>query len=235
MSEPGRVDTALFALGFVIAGLVILALAWSGTGPYEDLARASGVNGATVISRGDSGAKEMRVEMSTLLEWHRGWSAYVTGGTEQPPTFLDGEVFTADEYAHMADVRRVFEGARFLVPAGLFLMAFRLQRARRHSLAAMLRLARDGAIVAGIAVALVGIAAAVAFEPLFLLFHYVFFPHGNFLFDPATSNLVRLYPDWYWEGITMRIGATFLALCALVIGASAIGLRRARSTRLASG
>ena len=57
----------------------------------------------------------------------------------------------------------------------------------------------------------IGVIAAFAFEPLFLLFHYVFFPQGNFLFDPATSNLVRLYPDWYWEGITVRVGVSFLA------------------------
>lgn len=234
MSPPERVDVALFALGFVIAGLVIVAIVWSGPGPYEDMARANGVDGMSMIFRGPSGTTEMRVEMPVLLDWHRGWSAYVTGGAEQPPTFFGGEVFTADEYSHMADVKRVFDGARLLVPAGLFLMAFRLQRARRHSLAAMLRLARDGALLAGAIVALVGIVALVAFEPLFLLFHYVFFPQGNFLFDPATSNLVRLYPDWYWEGITLRVGATFLLLCALVIGAGAFGLRRARSTRLAS-
>ena len=98
----------------------------------------------------------------------------------------------------------------------------------------MLRLIRDGAVVAGIAVAAIGIVAALAFEQAFLLFHQVFFPQGNFLFDPATSNLVRLYPDWYWQGITFRIGLSFLAVAAAAALAASIGLRRARSTRLAS-
>ena len=98
----------------------------------------------------------------------------------------------------------------------------------------MLRLVRDGAVAAGILVAAVAIVAAFAFEQAFLLFHEVFFPQGNFLFDPATSNLVRLYPDWYWEGITFRIGLSFIAVAATVAFAAALGLRRARSTRLAT-
>ena len=98
----------------------------------------------------------------------------------------------------------------------------------------MLRLIRDGAVAVGIAVAAVGIVAAFAFEQAFLLFHQVFFPQGNFLFDPATSNLLRLYPDWYWQGITFRIGLSFIAVAAAVTVAASIGLRRARSTRLAS-
>ena len=134
----------------------------------------------------------------------------------------------------MSDVRGVFDGAKLLIPAGLFVMAIRLQRARMRSAEAMLRLVRDGAVVAGIALAVVGIVAAFAFEQAFLLFHQVFFPQGNFLFDPATSNLVRLYPDWYWQGITFRIGLSFLAVAAAVAVAASIGLRRARSTRLAS-
>jgi uncharacterized membrane protein len=113
-------------------------------------------------------------------------------------------------------------------------MAFRMERARRRSLAAMLRLTRDGALVAAILVAIVGIVATFAFEPLFLLFHYAFFPQGNFLFDPLTTDLVRLYPDWYWEGITLRVGASFLVIAAVVFAASALALRRARATRLAS-
>ena len=160
------------------------------------------------------------------------WSTYVTGGIPDPPA--PGRFYTADEISHMTDVRGVFDGAKLLIPAGFFVMAIRLQRARARSAQAMLHLIRDGAVVAGIAVAAIGIVAALAFEQAFLLFHQVFFPQGNFLFDPATSNLVRLYPDWYWQGITFRIGLSFLAVAAAAALAASIGLRRARSTRLAS-
>ena len=232
MTTSPRIDTALFALGFLLAGLVLLALVWSGARPYEDLARANRVEQVLFIDQRDGTAAP--VALPGLVSLHAGWSAYVTGATTELPLTFGREFWTAEELSHMADVRRVFDGAKLLVPAGLFLMAFRLQRARMRGLAQMLYIARAGALIALIAVALVGVVAAFAFDPLFLLFHYVFFPQGNFLFDPRTSNLVRLYPDWYWEGITVRIGLSFVALAAAVFVASALGLRRARASRLAN-
>jgi uncharacterized membrane protein len=79
-------------------------------------------------------------------------------------------------------------------------------------------------------VAVIGVAAAVAFDPLFLLFHDVFFPQGNFLFDPATSNLIRLYPEWYWQGITAGVGLSFIAVAILLAGAAHMALRRGSNT-----
>jgi len=230
-SSPGRIETALFAVGFAMSGLVLLALLWSGVGPYMDMARANGVAGATFYDHA-SRSNSVALSLDALAEQHRAWSAYITGGAVDPPDL--GSFYTADEISHMADVRRVFDGAKLLIPAGLFVMAIRLQRARSRSAGAMLRLVRDGAVAAGILVAAVGIVAAFAFEQAFLLFHEVFFPQGNFLFDPATSNLVRLYPDWYWQGITFRIGLSFIAVAAMVAFAAWVGLRRGRSTRLAS-
>jgi len=230
ISSPGKFETALFAIGLTMAGLVLLALIWSGVGAYVDMARANGVDRVTFVDH--TSGQSVVTDLGSLVEEHRAWSSYVTSGTDEAPA--PGRFYTADEVSHMADVRRVFDGAKILIPAGLFVMAIRLQRARAHSAEAMLRLARDGAIVAGVTVTAVGIVAALAFDQAFLLFHEVFFPQGNFLFDPANSNLLRLYPDWYWQGITIRIGLSFIAVAALVAVAASLGLRRARSTRLAS-
>lgn len=229
--DPGRVETALFATGFTMAGLVFLALLWSGAGAYIDMARSQSVTGAIFFDHATR-TNSVDLELDRLAQQHTGWAQYVTGGRDDPPDL--GSLYTADEASHMRDVRRVFDGVKILIPAGLFVMALRLQRARSRGLDTMLRLVRDGAVAAGVVVAAVGILAGLAFEQAFLLFHQVFFPQGNFLFDPATSNLVRLYPDWYWQGITFRIGASFIALAAVVALAAAVGLRRARSTRLAS-
>ena len=229
-SSPGRFETALFAIGLAMSGLVLLALIWSDAGPYVDMARANGVDRVAFIDH--TTGESVVMELEPLVQQHRVWSSYVTGGTnDQPPP---GRFYTADEVSHMADVRRVFDGAKILIPAGLFVMAIRLQRARVRSAEAMTRLVRDGAIAAGVTVTTVGIVAALAFDQAFLLFHEIFFPQGNFLFDPANSNLLRLYPDWYWQGITVRIGLSFIAVAALVAVVASLGLRRARSTRLAS-
>ena len=92
-----------------------------------------------------------------------------------------------------------------------------------------MRLARDAALVAVAAVAVIGVAAALAFDSLFLLFHEVFFPQGNFLF-PASSNLLRLYPDWYWQGITAGVAVSFITLALLVAVAAHLTLRPRSNT-----
>jgi len=225
--SPGKVEIALFAVGFAMASLVLLALLWSGREAYADMARSNEVTtGVTTVSFVDhlTGA-HVEMGLGPLVQQHAVWSAYVTGGIPDPPP--PGRFYTADEISHMSDVRRVFDGAKILIPAGLFVMAIRLQRARSKSAATMFRLMRDGAISSGVALAVVGVVATVAFDAAFLLFHQVFFPQGNFLFDPATSNLLRLYPDWYWQGITLRIGLSFIGLAAAVAVAAAVGLRRA--------
>ena len=217
-------ELALFTVAFAAAGLVVFALLWSGDAPYRDLARD---NGATrfVFVVPPSGSQETDLETAVAL--HGAWSRYVTGGTTEPPR-PSPALFTEDEYTHMSDVRRVFDGARLLVPIGLLVIIVRLQRARVRGSLAMWRQARDGALIAAAAVALIGVVGVVAFEPLFLAFHYVFFPQGNFLFDPATSNLIRIYPDWYWEGISLRVGLSFLGLALVVAAVAEMRLRGAK-------
>ena len=220
-------EVALFAVGLLLAGLVISALAWSGTGPYAALASDNGVDSMSFrVLTPEGGTWAMNVDAVVAIV-HEPWVRYVTGGTDAQPQF-DHPLFSPDEYAHMADVRNVFAGAKLMIPVGLFVLAIRLQRARATSGAAALRLARDGSLVAAGIVAIIGVVAVFAFEPLFLLFHEVFFPQGNYLFDPATSNLVRLYPDWYWEGITLRVGLSFIATALGIAAVATLALRRVK-------
>lgn len=218
-------ETALFIAALLISGLVVFALVWSGVGPYEQLARA---NNAMAIDFYDRSGRLTSWDLVAALDVHRQWAAYVTGAASESPRFVADIRFTDDEYAHMADVRRVFEAAKFLIPVSLLVILIRLQRARARSPRAMWELVRDGSLIASACVVLIGIVATFAFEPLFLAFHYVFFPQGNFLFDPATSNLVRLYPDWYWEGISLRVGLSFIAVALGLAGAASLRLRAAK-------
>jgi integral membrane protein (TIGR01906 family) len=220
-------ELALFVIALSIAGLVTLALLWSGPGPYEDLARENGVTQTTLIAHIPGGGT-YTTDRNGLVVMHERWSTYVTGGASAPPQFQPVPLFTEDEYSHMADVRNVFVTAKFLVPVSLLVIFIRLQRARARSAREMWQLVRDGSLIAGACVVLVGIVATFAFEPLFLAFHYVFFPQGNFLFDPATSNLIRLYPDWYWEGISLRVGLSFIAVALGLAGAASLRLRAAK-------
>jgi uncharacterized membrane protein len=69
--------------------------------------------------------------------------------------------------------------------------------------------------------------AAIAFVPAFLLFHQVFFPQGNYLFDPD-SDLLRVYPEHYWYGVTLRVFGGFCVTSLVLAGALTLWLRRSR-------
>src|SRR5437016_7311877 len=218
------IELALFAIAFAVVGLVAFALLWSGDAPYRDMASANGVTRFVFVVPPDG---RQETDLETAVALHAQWSRYVTGGTNDPPRSTRPP-FTDDEYSHMSDVRRVFDGAKIGAIGGIVVLIVRLQRARERGPADMWWLVRGGTLAAAAGVVLIGLIAIFAFEPLFLAFHKVFFPQGNFLFDPATSNLVRLYPDWYWEGMTLRIGASFVALALVLAGLATVGLRAAK-------
>ena len=225
-----RVDVVVFAIALAVFGLVALALVWSGDWAYAALANATGNTSATFVvpaERRDVCGQVMVMDLTRLRELHRAWASYVTGASEVavgPACSL----FTSDERSHMADVRAVFRGAEIAAVLALFVGVYRIARARRRGEA--LRLIRAGTVLAAGIVAVIGLAAAVAFDPLFLLFYDVFFPQGNFLFDPATSNLLRLYPEWYWQGITAGVGVSFIGLALLAALGTHRVLRRRSNT-----
>lgn len=54
------------------------------------------------------------------------------------------------------------------------------------------------------------------FDAAFLLFHRVFFPQGNFTFDPGTQRLVQLFPEQFWTETAIGIAAVGLVLAIVV-------------------
>jgi hypothetical protein len=138
------------------------------------------------------------------------------------------EFYDAAELAHLADVRGVLGGVGVAgaIAALVALVAWRgLPRAR----------VRRATLVAAGLVVVAGAIAAVAFEPLFLAFHELFFPQGNFLFDPARENLTLLYPEAYWIGVTLRLGATAVAACLVVGGALSLPIGSSPAVRSYKG
>ena len=133
-------------------------------------------------------------------------------------------LFGADEVSHMADVKQLIlltfsvqrASAMFLLlVTGLAVYAFR--RAVWGTVAVWLR---RGALVTTGVIAVLGIAALVAFDPLFTLFHNLAFPQGNFLF-PRTADLVRVFPFGFWRDMTLLIGAMTIVEAATLY---AVGL-----------
>ncbi|MEA2661667.1 MAG: hypothetical protein QOH08_1239 [Chloroflexota bacterium] len=220
MSAP-PLRAAALAVGFALIGLFGLVAVFDGPDTYRDIARASGITEAVFRAPPDL---VWHVDLNGLVDLHQRTLAYVLGNAPELPRFATTPqpLFDENERSHMADVRAVFGATKIAFVAGLIVALAVLWRTDR---AARARLVRNAALAAGIGVSVIAIAAAVSFDQLFLLFHEVFFPQGNFLFAPG-SNLLTVYPDPYWYGVTLRLAIAFIGAMALIAGAAAATLRR---------
>jgi Protein of unknown function (DUF1461) len=116
--------------------------------------------------------------------------------------------YDAAEIHHMQDVRTVLWGFLTVVGGALALLVVGLAvaRQRRWFWEAVGR----GAAALAVGTVVVGTLFAVAFDPMFTLFHEIFFPGGDWAFDPATERLVQLYPIPFWELTTAALAALTL-------------------------
>jgi integral membrane protein (TIGR01906 family) len=139
------------------------------------------------------------------------------------PSFYD-----AAEASHLRDARAVFYGFLAAVVAALVVLAAGVVRSSRA--APFWRAVSRGALGLAAAFAVVGALFLVAFDAAFTLFHEIFFPGGNWSFDPRTEHMVQLYPIPFWERT-----ATVLGALAIVLGLAAWWLARRRAVALERG
>lgn len=132
------------------------------------------------------------------VQWITG--SLLSDVTLGPPEFMVGAngqpILGAAERAHMTDVYGVLRGFGLAATLAAGLVVAILFRHRRDA-----RVWRVTARAAGVLV-LVGVLAALVvtflFDSAFLVFHLVFFPQGNFAFDPRTQRLTQLFPTQFW-------------------------------------
>jgi hypothetical protein len=147
-----------------------------------------------------------------------------------PSTWRGQPAFDSAAIGHLADVRRVFSGARFATGASALLLAayvgWCLARRRFDELR---RGMRAGAAALGVGIALALAAAFASFDTLFSVFHGLFFATGTWTF-PADSLLIRLFPERFWE----VSGGAWAALTLLGAGLLVLlsGLLRAAAARV---
>lgn len=119
------------------------------------------------------------------------------------------------ERSHLADARVLLWLGLLGGALSLLVMGGAMARADaswRRS--AWRTVSRTGAACAAAVLAL-GLLSLVAFDALFTLFHELFFPAGNWSFDPATQRLVQLYPFSFWQIAAGGLGLMVLLLSAL--------------------
>ena len=74
--------------------------------------------------------------------------------------------------------------------------------------------------VTGAAVLLIGIAAVVNFNAVFVQFHHIFFDNDLWIFDPAEDYMIRMLPEGLFYDMAMRIGAIFVVSLMAVLALS---------------
>jgi integral membrane protein (TIGR01906 family) len=149
---------------------------------------------------------------------------YVTDGIVRdlvfgPPNFdaaLPGgtkPVLSDAERGHMRDVRGVFAGYYLvaIVGAAVLVVAFLAARGRDARATLWRRLSRAGIVIA-VGTVVVGGLGVLVFDQAFILFHEIFFPGGNWAFNPNTDKLVQIFPDQFWSETTVAVGVVIIAL-----------------------
>jgi len=118
----------------------------------------------------------------------------------------DGEPFyDPDERGHLGDARLLL--GIFLIAGGIGLIAVAAAlSAWPDKRAATWTVVRRAGLATSVVVLVVGLVSLVAFDSLFTLFHQVFFPGGNWSFDPSTQHLVQLYPFRFWQIMSAAMG-----------------------------
>ena len=140
---------------------------------------------------------------------------------------LDGSapLLDADERSHMTDVSRLVRLLALITIVALVVAVVCgawLRREPRRGGRIMLFAA--GAV--GAVAVVLAIVFAVAFEPMFLLFHELFFPPGTYLFAEG-SNLITLFPEGFWFDAALLAGASIVIVATAV---ALIGFRAWRSS-----
>jgi integral membrane protein (TIGR01906 family) len=138
----------------------------------------------------------------------------VLGGSFEVTSPAGALIYTADEIAHLRDARTLLWLVLVTGVVSALAIAWRLWRGIDPS-GTWQSIGRGGAVAAA-GTLVIGVIGLVAFEPLFELFHRVFFPGGNWAFDATTSRLVQLYPFAFWE-----LAASALGIAVVVLGTAA--------------
>jgi integral membrane protein (TIGR01906 family) len=128
-------------------------------------------------------------------------------------------LFTARETVHMADVHSLVQ-LMFTVQVGAVALALALAVVMialwpaRALAAAMLY----GSAVTFAVLGAAGLLAAIGFDAAWSQFHGLAFTNDFWELDPDTDHLIQMYPEAFWQEVTLGIGG-FIAVQAFAIAA----------------
>jgi len=188
-----------------------------------------------------SSAAELEVSDVELRRVAQELIAYFNNGHQEyldiNVTYNNGQtepVYSVNEINHMKDVKMLLwlDYVIALVSATYILgylgmLWFRERVYVRRELAVCAW--RGGIITCGVVIFL-GCFAAISFDWLFVKFHEIFFPHGNWQFSQY-DNMILMFPAGFWSDAALLIGLVGLVLGTLVAGVGRLSLKRLQPVR----
>ena len=144
------------------------------------------------------------------------------GDTLSVMTTVEGQeqdFFNEQDRFHMGEVRDLFIGGlniRLGACAAAVLCILFLVITRADIKKVVPRSYRIALGVTGAAVILIGIAAVVDFNAVFVQFHHIFFDNDLWIFDPAKDYMIRMLPEGLFYDFVMRIGGIFVGMLAVL-------------------
>ena len=145
------------------------------------------------------------------------------GDTLSVVTTVEGQeqdFFNEQDRFHMGEVRDLFIGGlniRFGACVAAVLCILFLVITRADIKKVVPRSYRIALGVTGAAVILIGIAAVVDFNAVFVQFHHIFFDNDLWIFDPAEDYMIRMLPEGLFYDMVMRIGAIFVVSLVVLL------------------
>ena len=143
------------------------------------------------------------------------------------------EEFTELETKHMQDVKFLFNLIRsitivFLV-AIIIYTAHLYRENRKKETFLLIKDVRNATIITLIIIATLTALVLINFSTTFDVFHYVFFPQGNWTF-PYTSLLITLFPETFFMNLATKIMIATLTITIILGTVLTIKIRKTKKT-----
>ena len=171
-----------------------------------------------VLSELDMTMDDVMYVTHEMMDYLRG-----EGDTLSVVTTVEGQeqdFFNEQDRFHMGEVRELFIGGlniRFGACVAAVLCVLFLVITRADIKKVVPRSYWIALGVTGAAVILIGIAAVVDFNAVFVQFHHIFFDNNLWIFDPAEDYMIRMLPEGLFYDMVMRIGAIFVVSLVVLL------------------
>lgn len=172
--------------------------------------------------------EQLDMEMEDVMYVTHEMMAYLRGDREtlEVYTMVEGkeqDFFNEQDRFHMAEVKDLFIGGLHIRVGALIVMAACLillffTKAKLKML--LCRSYQIALAAAGALTVLLGIAAAVDFNAVFVKFHHIFFDNDLWLFDPAEDYMIRMLPEGLFADMVARIGVLFIGGLLILLAVS---------------